>query len=184
MCYAAYSKAAGKTLDLPPELHQTPPAWWMLYDSGASMHIILDQIMLAYGFESNAIMGWGGQDKGDRCIAKGQLFGTTWTYSPSEGWVKVILHSGQRDTTWVIPGASRPLFSGVQARRQGHKAVEAGPNPALFLNGDENKFIPLVSDSEGTLFAGTYVSTPFAIITNFAALLPEFDGSSQSKCVS
>ena len=114
------------------------------------MHIILDQIMLAYGFESNAIMGWGGQDKGDRCIAKGQLFGTTWTYSPSEGWVKVILHSGQRDTTWVIPGASRPLFSGVQARRQGHKAVEAGPNPALFLNGDENKFIPLVSDSEGT----------------------------------
>ena len=63
MCYAAYSKAAGKTLDLPPELHQTPPAWWMLYDSGASMHIILDQIMLAYGFESNAIMGWGGQDR-------------------------------------------------------------------------------------------------------------------------
>jgi hypothetical protein len=74
MCHAAYSTAAGKTLDLPPELHQTQTAWWMLYDSesGASIHIILDLIMLAYGFESNAIMGWGGQDsdKGDRCIAE------------------------------------------------------------------------------------------------------------------
>jgi hypothetical protein len=102
MCYAAYSKTAGKTLDLPPELHQTPPAWWLLYDSGASMHIILDLIMLAYGFESNAIMGWGGQDKCDRCIAKGQLFGTAWTYSPSEGWVKVQYDSAEWEPAFLM----------------------------------------------------------------------------------
>jgi (2Fe-2S) ferredoxin len=60
--YAAYNTAAGKTLDLLADLHQTPPSWRMIYDSGTNMHIILD---LSYSHvDLNHMQLWDGDSLG------------------------------------------------------------------------------------------------------------------------
>jgi len=146
---AAALKAAGAVMELPKELCIHPPPWFMLYDSGANMHVLLDSTLLAYGFESHAHMGWGGKGKSDRCILRGQLWGVTWIRM-SGTWMKTIIHSGQKDTAWVVPTATRALFSGVQARLQGHQAMEHGPTPCILIGGDKEKLIPLVGDREGS----------------------------------
>ena len=97
---AAALKAAGAVMELPKELCIHPPPWFMLYDSGANMHVLLDSILLAYGFESHAYMGWGGKGKSDRCILRGQLWGVTWIRM-SGTWMKTIIHSGHLNV-WCL----------------------------------------------------------------------------------
>ena len=101
---------------LPKELAISPPEWFLLADSGANVHVLYDRTLLAFEKEANRFLGWG--RGGDTCIAVGQLCCVTYMLHNNR-WEKIVLHSGQPDTTWVVPVANRPLFSTIQARRQG-----------------------------------------------------------------
>jgi hypothetical protein len=131
---------------LPKELAISPPEWFLLADSGANVHVLYDRTLLAFEKEANRFLGWG--RGGDTCIAVGQLCCVTYMLHNNR-WEKIVLHSGQPDTTWVVPVANRPLFSTIQARRQGHKSIEEGPHPGLQLGGESGQFIPYVSDPHG-----------------------------------
>ena len=135
---------------LPKELAISPPEWFLLADSGANVHVLYDRTLLAFEKEANRFLGWG--RGGDTCIAVGQLCCVTYMLHNNR-WEKIVLHSGQPDTTWVVPVANRPLFSTIQARRQGHKSIEEGPHPGLQLGGESGQFIPYVSDPHHKLRA-------------------------------
>ena len=129
---------------LPQELAQSIPEWFLLVDCGANVHVLYNTDLLAFVQTQHSPINWGGGS--DMCIATGQLCGCVWMLDNGI-WTKIVIHSGQPNTAWVIPTAHRPLFSTIQARRQGHDIIEQGPRPGICLFGNRSQFIPFVSDA-------------------------------------
>jgi hypothetical protein len=132
---------------LPPELHQCAPEYFLVVDSGATVHCLWDATCTAHLREQNSSIGWGGVDSRAVCIATG-LCGVTFCNCKSNKWSKVLITSGINDT-WVIPTAARMLFSQVRAKKQGHRYVLDGPSPGLII-GDSGDFVPFVIEEETT----------------------------------
>ena len=131
---------------LPPELHQCAPEYFLVVDSGATVHCLWDATCTSHLREQNSSIGWGGVDSRAVCIATGHLCGVTFCKSKSNKWSKVLITSGNHDA-WVIPTAARMLFSQVRAKKQGHRCFLDGPNPGLII-GDTGDFIPFVIEEE------------------------------------
>lgn len=129
---------------LPRELAHAVPEWFMLVDGGANVHVLYNTILLAFKRDQHSPINWGGGS--DMCIATGQLCGCVWMLADGI-WTKIVIHSGQPHTTWVIPTAHRPLFSTIQARRQGHHIIERGSRPGIRLYGQRDRFVPFISDA-------------------------------------
>lgn len=129
---------------LPQELANAVPEWFMLVDGGANVHVLYNTILLAFKRDQHSPINWGGGS--DMCIATGQLCGCVWMLADGI-WTKIVIHSGQPHTTWVIPTAHRPLFSTIQARRQGHHIIERGSRPGIRLYGQRDRFVPFISDA-------------------------------------
>ena len=129
---------------LPQELALAVPEWFMLVDGGANVHVLYNTILLAFKRDQHSPINWGGGS--DMCIATGQLCGCVWMLADGI-WTKIVIHSGQPHTTWVIPTAHRPLFSTIQARRQGHHIIERGSRPGIRLYGQRDRFVPFISDA-------------------------------------
>jgi hypothetical protein len=47
---------------LPPELHQYAPEFFLVVDSGATVHCVWDSTCTAHLTEQNSSIGWGGVD--------------------------------------------------------------------------------------------------------------------------
>ena len=47
------------SIDVPKELQQTPPEYVLLVESGANVHILWNQCLLAHVAERNSIISWG-----------------------------------------------------------------------------------------------------------------------------
>jgi hypothetical protein len=133
-------------VSLPPELHQCAPEFFLVVDSGATVHCLWDATCTAHLREQNASIGWGGVNSCAVCIATGHLCGVTFCKSKSNKWSKVLITSGINDA-WVIPTAARMLFSQVPAKKQGHRCILDGPNPGLII-GDSEDFVPFVIEEE------------------------------------
>jgi hypothetical protein len=131
---------------LPPELHQCAPEYFLVVDSGATVHCLWDATCTAHLREQNSSIGWGGVDSRAVCIATGHLCGVTFCKSKSNKWSNFLITSGINDA-WVIPTAARMLFSQVRAKQQGHRCVLDGPNPGLIIC-DTNDFVPFVIEEE------------------------------------
>ena len=115
--------------ELPQELNATPPEYFLLVDSGANVHVLWDQCLLAHVTEQNSIISWGGP-QASTCIAIGWLTVVTFCKSVTGSWNKVILTSGTHDT-WVVLDAKRPIFSQVRAKLQRHRCILEGDRPGL-----------------------------------------------------
>ena len=131
--------------ELPQELRITPPEYFLLVDSGANVHVLWDQCLLAHVTEQNSIINWGGP-QASTCIAIGWLTIVTFCKSVTGSWKKVILTSGTHDT-WVVLDAKRPIFSQVRAKLQGHRCILEGDRPGLIISGTQT-FIPFVECPE------------------------------------
>jgi hypothetical protein len=131
---------------LPPELHQCAPEYFLLVDSGATVHCLWDAMCTSHLKEQNSSIGWGGVGSRSVCIATGRLCGVTFCRSKSNNWSKVLITSGTNDA-WVIPTSARMLFSQVRSKKQGHRSILDGPNPGLII-GDTGDFVPLVIEEE------------------------------------
>ena len=99
---------------LPQELHQTAPEYFLVVDSGATVHCLWDATCTSHLKEQNSAINWGGVESRSVCIAKGRLCGVTFCKNKSNKWSKVLLTSGY-DDAWVIPTSARMLFSQVRA---------------------------------------------------------------------
>jgi hypothetical protein len=130
---------------LPPKLHQCAPEYFLVVDSGDTVHCLWDATCTAHLREQNSSIGWGGVDSRAVCIATG-LCGVTFCKSKSNKWSKVLITSGINDA-WVIPTAARMLFSQFRAKKQGHRCVLDGPSPGLII-GDSGQFIQFVIEEE------------------------------------
>ena len=73
---------------LPPELHQCAPEYFLVVDSGATVHCLWDATCTAHLREQNSSIGWGGVDSRAVCIATGHLCGVTFCKSKSNKMVK------------------------------------------------------------------------------------------------
>ena len=131
---------------LPPELHQCAPEYFLVVDSGATVHCLWDAMCTSHLKERNSAIGWGGVGSHSVCIAIGRLCGVTFCRSNSNNWSKVLITSGTNDA-WVIPTSARMLFSQVRIKRQGHRSILEGPNPGLII-GDTGDFVPFVIEEE------------------------------------
>jgi hypothetical protein len=131
---------------LPPELHQCAPEYFLVVDSGATVHCLWDAMCTSHLKEQNSSIGWGGVGSRSVCIATGRLCGVTFCRSKSNNWSKVLITSGTNDA-WVIPTSARMLFSQVRVKKQGHRSILDGPNPGLII-GDTGDFIPFVIEEE------------------------------------
>ncbi len=134
---------------LPPELHQCAPEFFLVVDSGATVHCLWDATCTAHLIEQNSSIGWGGVDSRSVCIATGHLYRVTFCKSKSNKWAKVLITSGNNDA-WVIPTAARMLLSQVRAKKQGHRCILDAPNPGLIIGdvGDCGDFILFVIEEE------------------------------------
>jgi hypothetical protein len=129
---------------LSPELHHSTPEYFLVVDSGATVHCLWDATT-SHLREQNLSIGWGGVDSRAVCIATG-LCGVTFCKSKSNKWSKVLITSGINDD-WVIPTAARMLFSQVRAKKQGHRCILEGLKPGLII-GNTGDFIPFVIEEE------------------------------------
>jgi len=64
-------------LGLPSELHQCAPEYFLVVDSGATVHCLWDAICTSYLKEQNSVIGGIDVDSRAVCIAIGHLFGVT-----------------------------------------------------------------------------------------------------------
>ena len=133
-------------LGLPSELHQCAPEYFLVVDSGATVHCLWDAICTSYLKEQNSVIGGIDVDSRAVCIAIGNPFGLTFCRNKDKGWYKVLITSGNHDA-WVIPTSSRMLFSQIRAKIQGHRCILEGPNPGLII-GDSGDFIPFVLEEQ------------------------------------
>ena len=62
---------------LSPELHQCAPEYFLVVDSGATVHCLWDATCTAHLTEQNSSIGWGGVGSRSVCIATGHLCGAT-----------------------------------------------------------------------------------------------------------
>jgi hypothetical protein len=114
---------------LPPELHQCDPEYFLVVDSGATVHCLWDAMCTSHLKEQNSAIGWGGVGSHSVCIAIGRLCGVTFCKGKSSNWSKVLITSGTNDA-WVIPTSATMLFSQVRVKRQGHQCILDGPVPS------------------------------------------------------
>ena len=131
---------------LPRKLAQYTPDYFLVVDSGATVHVLWVSICTAYTKESNSAIKWGGIDSHSVCTSIGHLNAVTYCKNNNNRWEMIILTSGCNDT-WIIPNANRMLFSQVRAKLQGHKCILDGPNPGMLIAGT-NDFIPFVTEEE------------------------------------
>ena len=131
---------------LPRKLAQYTPDYFLVVDSGATVHVLWVSICTAYTKESNSAIKWGGIDSHSVCTSIGHLNAVTYCKNNNNRWEMIILTSGCNDT-WIIPNANRMLFSQVRAKLQGHKCILEGPNPGMLIAGT-NDFIPFVTEEE------------------------------------
>lgn len=130
---------------VPSELHQSTPEYFLVVDSGATVHVVWDTTLCVFIREENRDIQWGhGRSV---CTNISHLCGTTFMLVNNSKWSKVILTSGS-DDTWVVPMSGRQLFSQIRAKQQGHRCFLDGPKPGLLVRGDENQFIPFVEDGD------------------------------------
>jgi hypothetical protein len=62
---------------LPSELHQCVPEYFLVVDSGATVHCLWDTMCTSHLKEQNSSIGWGGVGSRSVCIATGRLCGVT-----------------------------------------------------------------------------------------------------------
>ena len=53
---------------LPPELHQCVPEYFLVVDSGATVHCLWDTMCTSHLKEQNSSIGWGGVGSGDDVV--------------------------------------------------------------------------------------------------------------------
>jgi hypothetical protein len=96
---------------LPPELHQCAPEYFLVVDSGATVHCLWDAMCTSSHLkEQNSAIGWGGVGSHSVCIAIGRLCGVTFCKSKSNNWSKVLITSVTNDA-WAIPTSQRECSS-------------------------------------------------------------------------
>lgn len=119
-----------------PAFH--PPSWFALVDSGASIHILLDDLFLRHSkADHTAVASFAGSTS--RATLRGSFTATVLTTKRSY----ILLND--RDSALVVPDASRHLYSIVQARGNGHH-VYFGSSPGLVVNGDSDTFVKFILD--------------------------------------
>ena len=131
---------------LPLELHQSPPDYFLLIDSGANVHVVWDRSLLAYAREHFSNVQWGSVHATSACIAIGHLHCTVFGLNEDcNAWHKIVLDSGSFDT-WVVPDSGKQIFSLMRLIRQGHRPHLHGAHPGLHVAGSQ-LYLPFVSGS-------------------------------------
>lgn len=105
--------------NLPSELHHCAPEYFLVVDSGATVHCLWDATCTVHLKEHHSLIGGIDIDSKTVCIGIGHLCGVTFCRDKSDNWSKVLITSGNHDAR-VIPTLSRMLFSQVRAKIQGH----------------------------------------------------------------
>ena len=137
--FAAYAR-------IPKQLIMAIPAHWMLADSGATMHLLLDLVLAFADVETHRIVrGFNGSES--HCIRASQLvFCALVTCRGRQ--IRKSITSGVVDA-FVTPDLNRSIFSVARVVEQGHRAHFGGDSPGLILKAAENagvtsNFIPFV----------------------------------------
>ena len=137
--FAAYAR-------IPKQLIMAIPAHWMLADSGATMHLLLDLLLAFADVETHRIVrGFNGSES--HCIRAAQLaFCALVTCRGRQ--IRKSITSGVVDA-FVTPDLNRSIFSVARVVEQGHRAHFGGDSPGLILKAAENagvtsNFIPFV----------------------------------------
>ncbi len=148
---------------IPKQLIMTIPAHWMLADSGATMHLLLDLLLAFADVETNKIVrGFNGSES--HCIRAAKLaFCVLVTCRGRQ--IRKSITSGVVDA-FVTPDSNRPIFSVVHVVEQGHRAHFGGDSPALIIKtsdkaGVVSNFIPFVrgENTDGTAVLKYFVPT-------------------------
>ena len=133
---------------LPLELHQTPPDYFLLVDTGANVHVVWEIILLAYAQERNTHVQWGGLSATSACIAIGHLFATVFALTfDDSAWHKIIVNSGDLDT-WVVPDSGKQILSLSRLIAQGHVPHLHGSTPGILISGTQH-YLPFIKSADG-----------------------------------
>jgi len=131
---------------IPRQLIMAIPAHWMLADSGATMHLLLDLLLAFADVETHRVVrGFNGSES--HCIRAAQLaFCALVTCRGRQ--IRKSITSGVVDA-FVTPDLNRSIFSVARVVEQGHRAHFGGDSPGLILKAAEDigvtsNFIPFV----------------------------------------
>jgi len=99
---------------LPLELHQSPPDYFLLIDSGANVHVVWDRNLLAYAREHFSNVQWGIVHATSACIAIGHLHCTVFALNEDCNLVLMMTSPSRYDKDITIFEATYDRIPNLQ----------------------------------------------------------------------
>ena len=147
---SAVNRLMRERIQLPEQLNQISPEFYLLADGGANIHIDSSDTLLANSRESTQFINGFGTEMHSSSTLEGHLFGGSFGYSIENGkWGQYLLNSG--DSNLLIVPDSKRIFSLSCLRRQGHFILETGPNPG-FIVMPQKIYFPFKEADNGLLY--------------------------------